>query len=240
MDLSPRKEKIFRAIIESFISTARPVGSKTLIIHYRMNVSPATVRNDMLFLEKCGYICQPHTSAGRIPTQTGYRLYVDEMIDLEKEKIRDETISYLTEIKKAHLLEKQRERIYDAVSLISRAVHNLSFATVPGQEKTFYLGLAQTLKQPEFIEQPLQASQVIEILEESNHFTKTLESLDIDDQIRIFIGKENILPEIASCSLIVTRYRFKDEQGYIGILGPTRMNYALNTLVLEEIKKMLS
>ncbi len=239
MDLSPRKQKIFHAIIESFISTAKPVGSKTVIIQYKMNISPATVRNDMLFLEKEGYIYQPFTSAGRVPTETGYRLYVDKLIDKDTKMIRKEVLAHLEEIKKAYLLEKQKEKIYDAVSLISRATQNICFATVPGKKQTFFLGLSHTLRQPEFAEQPLHASQVIEVLEEGNSFISTLEKLGIDNSVQIFIGKENLLKEIESCSLIVTKYTLEDYSGFIGILGPIRMRYSFNSIILEEIKKLL-
>lgn len=239
MDLSPRKQKIFYAIIESFINTAKPVGSKTVIIHYHLDVSPATVRNDMLFLEKAGFISQPYTSAGRVPTESGYRLYIDELIEKDKDDMRQQIIQYLHDLKKAHDLAKQKEKIYDAVALISRAVNNLSFATLPGKKQTFYLGLAQTLKQPEFIEQPLQASQVIEVLEEGDHFSNTLKSLNIDDDVKIFIGKENLIKEIESCSLIVTQYQLEDYKGYMGIIGPTRMNYPFNIVIIEEVKKLL-
>ena len=77
MDLSERKLKILQAIISDYIKTAEPVGSRTLSKQDGLNYSPATIRNEMADLEELGYILQPHTSAGRIPTNSGYRLYVD-------------------------------------------------------------------------------------------------------------------------------------------------------------------
>lgn len=75
--LDDRKLRILRAIVTDYVSSREPVGSKTLVERYNLNVSPATVRNDMAFLEEEGYITHPHTSAGRIPTDKGYRLFVD-------------------------------------------------------------------------------------------------------------------------------------------------------------------
>ena len=75
--IDERKALILRAIVSHYVSTGEPVGSKTLVDRYRLKVSPATVRNDMGALEEAGYIYQPHTSAGRIPTDTGYRYFVD-------------------------------------------------------------------------------------------------------------------------------------------------------------------
>src|SRR3712207_4934995 len=79
--LDDRKALILRAIVSHYVSTGEPVGSKTLVDRYRLRVSPATVRNDMGALEDDGYIYQPHTSAGRIPTDTGYRFFVDHSAD---------------------------------------------------------------------------------------------------------------------------------------------------------------
>jgi heat-inducible transcriptional repressor len=79
MALDDRKLEVLRAIVEDYVSTQEPVGSKALVERHRLKVSPATVRNDMAVLEEEGYIRQPHTSAGRIPTDRGYRLFVDRL-----------------------------------------------------------------------------------------------------------------------------------------------------------------
>jgi len=77
--LDDRKIDVLRAIVEDFVATNEPVGSKALVERHQLGVSPATVRNDMAALEEEGYIAQPHTSAGRIPTDKGYRLFVDRL-----------------------------------------------------------------------------------------------------------------------------------------------------------------
>ncbi|TDD58121.1 heat-inducible transcriptional repressor HrcA [Kribbella antibiotica] len=77
--LDERKLDVLRAIVEDYVATHEPVGSKTLVDRHNLGVSPATVRNDMAALEEEGYITQPHTSAGRIPTDAGYRLFVDKL-----------------------------------------------------------------------------------------------------------------------------------------------------------------
>lgn len=78
--LSDRRRRVLAALIEEYIAHATPVGSRTLTERYRLGVSPATVRNDLSALEDAGYITQPHTSAGRIPTDSGYRAFVDELL----------------------------------------------------------------------------------------------------------------------------------------------------------------
>ena len=77
--LDDRKLTVLRAIVEDYVSTTEPVGSKSLVDRHHFDVSPATIRNDMAVLEELGFIAQPHTSAGRIPTDKGYRLFVDRL-----------------------------------------------------------------------------------------------------------------------------------------------------------------
>ncbi|EYR63460.1 HrcA family transcriptional regulator [Actinotalea ferrariae CF5-4] len=78
-----RRLEVLRAIVEDYVQTREPVGSRTLVERHRLGVSPATVRNDMAALEEAGFIAQPHTSAGRVPTDKGYRLFVDRLSDIK-------------------------------------------------------------------------------------------------------------------------------------------------------------
>ena len=232
-----RKKRVLKAIVKHFIETAEPVGSNTILVSYQFHVSPATIRNDMMSLEKSGFIFQPHTSAGRIPTDKGYRLFVDEMADYNK--AREEAQKTLAKVKDAYKVQKVRERLYDAVSLLARATNSVSFATTPDNPRTFFLGMSNVLRQPEFSQNSIQASEVIEVLEKHDNFVNTLKNLEITDKPRTFIGEENILPQIQSCSIIVSKYQQEGFDGYIGLLGPKRMNYAYNIVLLEEILKLL-
>lgn len=231
-----RKQEILRAIVKHFVETAEPVGSKTILVSYRFNVSPATIRNDMANLEKEGLIYQPYTSAGRIPTDEGYRLYVDEIADYKAEKKK--ALIKLNVLREQYQNEKVKEQVYDAVNLLARATDGVSFATTPDNERTFYLGLSNALRQPEFASGNINASQVIEVLERDDYFRRLLEELKTDDTVKTYIGKENILEQIQSCSLMVTDYEKDGFKGYIGILGPTRMNYPFNRALLEEVKSL--
>lgn len=230
-----RKQQILKAIINHFIQTAQPVGSNTIVVSYQFKVSPATIRNDMAALEEEGYIYQPHKSSGRVPTDEGYRLYIDEMADIKK--ARKQAITFLEHAKTELKQEEAKEKVYKAVSLLSKASPNVTFATIPNSSRTFYLGISNVLKQPEFSEDSQTASQVIEVLEKNDNFIKTLKALDIDETTKVFVGKENLLEQIKSCSLIVSQYNVDGFKGYIGIMGPTRMNYPYCQALIEEIKK---
>lgn len=233
-----RKHLIFGAIVEHFIKTAQPVGSKTILLSYKFDVSPATVRNDMATLEEEGLIFQPHTSAGRVPTDLGYRLYADELADYETaHRLAEQT---LQQILQANREADAKEKVWKAVRILSQATPNMAFATVPGSDQALFMGFSKMLRQPEFLESPMKASQVMEVIEEQKPFLKGLQTLGLTrSEPKILIGEENILPDIDSCSLIVARYEIQNIPGFIGILGPKRMPYAYNTALLLQVRDLL-
>lgn len=232
-----RKQSILHAIIKEFIETAEPVGSQTVVLSYNFSLSSATIRNEMANLEEEGLITQPYTSAGRIPTDRGYRLYVDELADYEiAEKQAKKT---LQRVIADHELKKAKEKIYDAVAILAEATENVSFSTLPDNQRTFYLGISNVLRQPEFSHYPVRAQQVVEALENNDNFVRVLRTLNIDDSIKIFIGKENILTQIQSCAMMVTAYRIGNFEGFLGLLGPTRMKYPFNHAILKNVKELL-
>lgn len=232
-----RKIQILGKVIEHFIQTAQPVGSKTIILTYNFDVSPATVRNDMAALEKEGLIMQPHTSAGRVPTDKGYRLYVDQLADYEKATaLAHDTLNELRNQQEEYHV---KQRVQDAIQLLNRATPNVAFATIPANDRTFFMGFSKLLRQPEFMEAPMQASQVMEVIEDSPQFIQGLKSLDLGKETRILIGPENILDGIDSCSMIVTEYEIDGYRGYIGVLGSKRMPYAFNRALVDEVRNLL-
>jgi heat-inducible transcriptional repressor len=232
-----RRLEVLKAIVKHFVQTGEPVGSNTIIVSYNFNVSPATIRNDMVSLEKEGLIFQPHTSAGRVPTDMGYRLFVDEMSDYEEaKKAATKAIQKGQKEMQTHHAKKQ---IHDLVSLLAHVTENASFATVPGNERTFYLGLSNIIRQPEFFGDSSRASQVIEVFEKTDRFMNLLKNLEIDHDVKFYIGKENIIPEIQSCTLMVTRINIHGFDSIIGIMAPTRCRYAFNRAVLEQIKALI-
>lgn len=235
--MDSRKLQILRAIIEQFVETAEPIGSKTILLSYQLQVSPATVRNDMAQLEEEGLIMQPHTSAGRVPTELGYRIYIDELADFAKAKKL--ALNYVTSLRQEYYHEKIKQKIFNSVSFLARTTDNMSFATLPDNQRTFYIGVSNILKKPEFQKQPMKASEIIEVIEDESHFLNHLRHAEIDRRIKIFIGNENAIPQIASCGIIVTSYNLHGEEGYIGILGPKRLNYPFNAVILEEVRNMM-
>lgn len=233
--MKERQLKILLAIAESFIRSAAPVGSQYILKRYQLDISPATVRNEMAELEEKGYIFQPHTSAGRVPTDKGYRhlfnVFQDEVA--QRERAEEEFKKHYS----IHLHEKTREKLYDAVALLAKISGHVSFATLPDNRQTIYLGIANVLKEPEFYSNPAVASQVVEVLEKD--FISLLEKIGVDDGINVYIGEENIINQFQSCTLMVTKYRVQNKEGFFGILGPTRMKYSYNYTAINCVKEVL-
>jgi len=233
MDL--RKRKILEAIVEKFIETATPIGSKLIYEEYDLNVSPATIRNEMAVLEEEGYIIQPHTSAGRIPTSLAYRLFVDQLkfnIQLLNKAKND-----IEMLRRQHNLNRAKEKLYEMVAILATVTNNVSFATLPDNKHIFYMGVSNVLRQPEFRDNPSSATQVIEVLE--TKFADILSQLKISNEPAFYIGEENLIPEIKSCSILVQRYNYRGFGGVMGILGATRMNYAYNMVALKSAIDLL-
>ncbi len=132
MDMNERKLKILHAIISDFISTAEPVGSRTLSRKYDLGVSAATIRNEMADLEELGYLSHPHTSAGRIPSGKAYRLYVNEIMEkselsvVEKKAIARRLMENMTELDKT---------VEQAANILSNVTHLMAFALTPNQDQ---------------------------------------------------------------------------------------------------------
>lgn len=233
--MNSRQAKLLTAIIDEFIKTGVPVGSKQIIDHGFFLLSGATIRNEMRALGEEGFIEQPHTSAGRVPTAKGYQLYVREYMEpnVHEQKVRVR----FDALKQQYLERKDQERVYEAVALLSQMMPNVAFATVPHKERVYYMGLANTLRQPEFQQNPMLATGVVEVLE--SRLTDLLEGQEIDDRVRYFIGDEHLLPQIQSCGMLVKRYNVRGEHGLIGVLGPMRMDYAYNTVALDLVSDLL-
>lgn len=150
-EISERAQQVLKALIERHIRDGQPVGSRTLLEEARLPVSAATVRNVMSDLEERGYLISPHTSAGRIPTQAGYRLFVDSLLQLRP--LEDDALASMRQELNPDLA--PRELVQTASSLLSNITAQAGVVTVPRQD-------ANALRQVEFL--PLSGDRVLVIL----------------------------------------------------------------------------
>lgn len=232
--MQERLNKILSAVIEEYTSSAVPVGSKVIAEKYHFEMSSATIRNQMAELEKDGYLYQPHTSAGRIPTDKGYRYFVEKIMP-KKELSTTEQKKLQAELLK---LKAQNTRLTRTTAkLLSSFSGNLA---ITGLKKDFYdFGISELLENPEFreVDEFCRVAEVLDYIDES--IDAILSSVK-DNETKIFIGKENPIKEITNCSMVVSPYKTKSgERGVLAIIGPKRMQYAKNKSLLEYVKKIM-
>jgi transcriptional regulator of heat shock response len=230
MEISERQKEILNGIVETYIKTAEPVGSKFLEEKYKFGICPASIRIEMQKLTDQGFLFQPHTSAGRVPADKGYRFFVNNI--LEKEFFE-----------KDFNFNIEKEIISDAIKFIQSATKNLaeiSSNLVLGylsQEKIFWKnGWEKIIKEPEFGKEKTIDDFIgmIEGLEEE------IGGLEIDSGINIYIGKENPFSKAEEFSTIITGCCFsKKENGILAIIGPKRMDYSKNIVSLNFLIKHL-
>lgn len=214
--MTERQKQILSAIIEQYAEVAVPVGSSLLAKVF--DVSSATVRAEMAELERLGYIAQPHTSAGRVPTDKGYRLYVNGLVEGgETLPERRAERALATRVQDGGLPERT---IRNAVDTLVDLTHNLGLATIGNQ--LYMSGLSNLFGQPEFIggQQVQQVARLLDNLE------PWLREAAPNEPLSVYIGSENPIGRTAGVSLIISRFRspFSDHS-YIGTLGPTRQSY---------------
>jgi len=217
-----RRRAILQAIIQEFIETAEPVGSQAIVVGYNFSVSPATIRNEMANLEEEGLIYQPHTSAGRVPTQRGYRYYVDnlmeeiQLLEAEKERIRAEYKRESAELDK--LLERTSR-------VLSETTHCTSLVSVDGWgNRIFCQGMSFVVEYPDY-QDISKIRGILAALDEKERLLQLINK-ELDERTTIFIGKELECEDIDTCSLVVSRYQAKHgPSGRIAVLGPTWMDY---------------
>ena len=234
--MSQRRYEILRHVIQEFIQSAHPVSSKNFTETQEFQVSSATIRNEMNRLEKEGLLCQPHTSAGRIPTLKGYQHFVNELMDISQ-KDEQKLLQDFQDAHNKHFLLKTKEKVYDGVSILSKLTENIAFATIPENKQTLFLGFAKLLQQPEFAQNMSDASGVVEVLE--NGFFDAIKNLEIGNEVEIHIGENDIFPQIQSCSIMCTKYQHLGFEGILGIVGPVRMDYAKNKILIEYTKQFI-
>lgn len=230
---------ILKALVEDFIETANPVASQKLLSSNSFKISSATVRNEFSMLEEVGLIISPHVSAGKIPTAKGYRFFVDEILpDLEAHNYSAVNQAFAPH-RERYRLEKSKESVFDALRLLAQLSGNVAFASIEN-DQTFYLGLSNVLRSPEFMSDPEKAAQIVEILEGREKFRRFLGNVEMaPGEVKIFIGEENILEEISSCALLVTKFKTANAEGAFGILGPMRMKYGYNKALIQNTAEII-
>ena len=235
--MNERQKKVLSAVIKEYTNTAMAVSSDLIAQKYKLEVSPATIRNDMNKLEAEGLLYQPHTSAGRIPTDKGYRYFVEEIME-EKKLTREEEKKLQKEILK---LKAQNKRLTKTTAkLLSVLSGNLAISGLLKREEFAVFGMSELLAQPEFkkLDEVCRLAEVLDSIDEN--VDKLIKVLKINET-KIFIGQENPVIKMPNCAMLVSPYKLKTgEKVVLALIGPKRMKYAKNKSLIEYMKKLLS
>lgn len=339
--MDARKNRILHAVIKEYVSTAVPVGSKTLCAHFDLDCSPATVRSELSVLEDLGYLTHPHTSAGRVPTDKGYRLFVDNVVAMreafennesiqfiDKDTLRSldvhdimrtvsQTLSSYTQclalsrtpsldnitVKKLELLSLSPRRVLfvlmtDSGQVLNRTIdlardvtpedtaqvaHSLNVAldgkpareirplrdaliqkdastmgcsddlmlrvldeiidalSEADHERIRHGGIAALLAQPEF-QDTSRAQPLVDLIESGLDIVELLSDAQESEEnsLHIRIGNENELSAFGQTSLVISSYQRDGGLGFIGVVGPTRMNYIRSIRAVSKAAQELS
>lgn len=233
MNLTKRQVAILTAIIEQYAEIAAPVGSVTLAKLF--GVSSATIRAEMARLEEGGFIMQPHTSAGRVPTDKGYRVYVNGITEAElaDTPATDRGMLALDARVQSHK-SRADQAIRGAVDSLVELTHNLALATIG--DELYMNGISNLFAQPEF----LQGDHVQQVARLLDNLDPWLREAAPNEPLNVYIGAENPIGKSSGASLVISKFRspFSD-CSYIGVLGPTRQNYSRTIRMVRYAGTML-
>jgi len=234
MALDLRQEHFLAQVVESYVQTAAPVGSRALSRHGGESMSPAGIRAVLASLEAAGCIFRPHRSAGRVPTDRGYRYYVDRLM----------TLVELPAHERARLAEAATEAATPApqglaavVRDLAKLLHQLTVGIVAdgGHTWVVYSGTRHIAEQPEFATSVTLAP-IFGLLDDSDALRQVLHRLAPGDQVTVTIGHENALEPMHPCALAGVRL---DGHRMVAVLGPTRLDYPLIMSRLAECRDLI-
>lgn len=232
--MTDRQKAILAAIVEQYAEIAVPVGSVTLAKLF--GVSSATIRSEMARLEDMGFIAAPHTSAGRIPTDQGYRVYVNGITDAAMSELPSGLDRGARTIE-AHVNshgDKADRAIRSAVDSLVELTGNMGFATI-GRE-LYTNGISRLFSQPEYIS----GQHIQSVARLIDNIEPWLREAAPNEPLNVFIGSENPIGKSSGATLIISKFRspFSDTS-YIGVIGPTRQNYARTMHLVRRAGTML-
>jgi heat-inducible transcriptional repressor len=220
--MTDRQREILAAIIEQHAEIAAPVGS--VMLAKLFGVSSATIRSEMARLEEMGFIEQPHTSAGRIPTDAGYRFYVNSLNEQHANDTQPLLLDRGSKAINARIsnhTDRADRAIRSAVDSLVELTQNLGIATIG--DELYLSGIGNLFSQPEF----LQGNHAQAVAQLIDNLEPWLREAAPNEPLNVYIGSENPIGKTSGATLIISRFRSPySDNSYIGVLGPTRQSYA--------------
>lgn len=234
MDLTERQKNLLRSVIEKYIETGEPVGSETVEKEASLGVSPATIRNEMVKLTSLGYLKQPHTSAGRIPTSVGLKFYVDQLMEEKSLSLKDE-VAIKEELSEG--TDRFDRLLRHTARVLAAQTHALAIATEEGD--VYASGMANILDMPEFYDIDITKT-VLSMVDKVEMLSQIFGQLSPEDQVKILFGDELGVPYLEPCGFVISRYNLPGHNGVLAVVGPSRLNYSVVIPTMRYFSQLLS
>lgn len=229
--ITDRQKLILRNVIREYVDSACPVSSQLIQREYNLGLSPATIRIEMQELENRGFLSQPHISAGRVPTDKGYRLFVNELMNYSEERKNSDLIE----------LEKALKNTRDAFKVFRTLAKDIASKTDclfigydQSKDQLYKEGWSNILKEPEFKDPEVcvDLAEIVDLLEDDIKNYKK-------GEVNIYIGEENPFHKSKNFSLILRNFNTKEDNIVFGIIGPRRMLYDRNIKLINSLIVLL-
>jgi transcriptional regulator of heat shock response len=219
--LTARQTQILKALIDEYIEMAEPVGSQALEKRYNLGVSPATIRNEMGELTTLGYLRQPHTSSGRIPSPRAMKFYVDQLMEEKQMSLADE-VKAKEEVWDAR--EDIDELMKEAVKALAMRTRNVAIAATD-EGKVWHAGYANIFANPEFSDLR-DCANLFSFLDEAQRLHELFfERAATGSPIDILFGEELGWPGLSPVGVVATHFSIRGKNGALGVIGPVRLSY---------------
>jgi heat-inducible transcriptional repressor len=234
IDLVARQIQILRAIIEEFIQTAEPVGSETIDKKYNIGVSPATIRNEMVYLTKQGYLNKGHTSAGRVPTPLAMRLYVNELM-------KEQELSVADEVGAKEKIWKHRREMdelwYETTRALAEKSQAIAVAMMP-DHRLIHAGSANLLNMPEFFDIKVMRH-VLNLIEEEQLMEEVFTFGVSENPVHLVFGSDLGNVNLAPISIIYTTVEAGNQRCKLGVVGSFRFDYPYIIPMMKYFKGLI-
>ncbi len=235
-DLTERQKNILEIVIREYIEGAAPISSSFIEEEYRLGVSPATIRSELYNLAEEGYLYQPHTSSGRVPTDMGYRFFVNLLTEKEIKRLEKKIIMEVRKMQRE--VDSRFQFMQDFTRFLAHTSSSLTLSYFPRESILLKEGWAEVFRDPEFDD----AEKVRDFMGMVGDFEENIDSfLDVGKNscIRVYIGGEAPFSRRKDFSVVISPCKILKRKGILAIMGPKRMAYDRNIQLVDSIIKLL-
>ncbi len=234
IDLTSRQVQILRAVVEEYINTADAVGSDTIDRKYNLGVSPATIRNEMVYLTKHGYLKQLHTSAGRIPTSLAIKIYVRDLM-------REKDLSVAEEVSLKESIWQQRSTLalllQESTRILAQRVGAVSVA-MTDDKQIFISGSAQLLSMPEFFDIDSMRA-VLTLIDQASLLEEIFKKFAGEQPVQIVFGEELGGNNLDPVGFVFTEFTADGHHCWLGLIGSSRFDYPYVIPMMRYFRKCI-